>query len=144
MQSRITKKPSATITVNNKQLELPVYGGSVGPDVVDIRKLYAQTGVFTFDPGFTSTASCESQITMLMDESFNVGESHAPWRGNAQAAFVHMQHQTAPAEIKAIFDDAAADLDVAGFRRRRRRGEAEQRQLLGRVHAKAPNRSWAG
>ncbi|ANP44545.1 citrate synthase [Candidatus Viadribacter manganicus] len=65
MQSKITKKPSATITVNNKQLELPVYGGSVGPDVVDIRKLYAQTGVFTFDPGFTSTASCESQITYI-------------------------------------------------------------------------------
>ena len=60
MQSKITTKPSATITVNNKQLELPVYGGSVGPDVVDIRKLYAQTGVFTFDPGFTSTASCET------------------------------------------------------------------------------------
>ena len=81
---------------------------------------------------------------MVVGEGLNVGESHAPWRGNAPAAFVQMQHQTAPAEIKAIFDDAAADLDVAGFRRRRRRGEAEQRQLLGRVHAKAPNRSWAG
>ena len=65
MQSKITKKSPATITVNNKQLELPVYAGSVGPDVVDIRKLYAQTGVFTFDPGFTSTASCESQITYI-------------------------------------------------------------------------------
>jgi citrate synthase len=65
MESKITKKPSATLTVNNKQLELPVYGGSVGPDVIDIRKLYGETKVFTYDPGFTSTAACESQITYI-------------------------------------------------------------------------------
>jgi citrate synthase len=65
MQSKLTKKPSATLTVNNKQLELPVYGGSVGPDVIDIRKLYADAKVFTYDPGFTSTGSCESQITYI-------------------------------------------------------------------------------
>ncbi|MFZ2030151.1 MAG: citrate synthase [Vitreimonas sp.] len=65
MESKITKKPSATLTVNNRQLELPVYGGSVGPDVVDIRKLYSDGKVFTYDPGFTSTASCESQITYI-------------------------------------------------------------------------------
>jgi citrate synthase len=65
MDSKITKKPSATLTVNNKQLELPVYGGSVGPDVIDIRKLYSDGKVFTYDPGFTSTASCESQITYI-------------------------------------------------------------------------------
>ncbi|WP_135210175.1 citrate synthase [Vitreimonas flagellata] len=65
MESKLTKKPTATISVNNKQLELPVYGGSVGPDVIDIRKLYAETNVFTYDPGFTSTASCESQITYI-------------------------------------------------------------------------------
>jgi citrate synthase len=40
-----------------------VLSGSVGPDVIDIRKLYADTGMFTYDPGFTSTASCESAIT---------------------------------------------------------------------------------
>ncbi|MFT3726719.1 MAG: citrate synthase [Terricaulis sp.] len=65
MESKLVKKPSATITVNNKQLELPVYGGSVGPDAIDIRKLYSGGDVFTFDPGFTSTASCESQITYI-------------------------------------------------------------------------------
>jgi citrate synthase len=65
MESKITKKPSATLTVNNIQLELPVYGGSVGPDVVDIRKLYTDGKVFTYDPGYTSTASCESQITYI-------------------------------------------------------------------------------
>ncbi|WP_395648358.1 citrate synthase [Terricaulis sp.] len=61
----MTKKPTATLTVNNKQLELPVYGGTVGPDVVDIRKLYSDGKVFTYDPGFTSTGSCESQITYI-------------------------------------------------------------------------------
>lgn len=49
-------------------VDLPVMEGSVGPKVVDIRKLYAQTGMFTFDPGFTSTASCESQITYIDGE----------------------------------------------------------------------------
>jgi citrate synthase len=46
-------------------MELPVYEGTVGPDVIDIRKLYGQTGKFTFDPGFMSTASCESAITYI-------------------------------------------------------------------------------
>ncbi|MGE3302553.1 MAG: citrate synthase [Hyphomonadaceae bacterium] len=65
MQSKAQPKPPATLTVDNKKLELPVYGGAVGPDVVDIRKLYGETGMFTYDPGFTSTASCESQITYI-------------------------------------------------------------------------------
>ena len=65
MESKLTKKAPATLNVNGKQLELPVYGGSVGPDVVDIRKLYSDGHVFTFDPGFTSTGSCESQITYI-------------------------------------------------------------------------------
>ncbi|MGE0742248.1 MAG: citrate synthase [Hyphomonadaceae bacterium] len=65
MESKIVKKAPATITVDNRTLELPVYGGSVGPDVVDIRKLYGEGKVFTYDPGFTSTASCESQITYI-------------------------------------------------------------------------------
>ena len=65
MESKLTKKAPATLNVNGKQLELPVYGGSVGPDVVDIRKLYSEADVFTFDPGFTSTGSCESQITYI-------------------------------------------------------------------------------
>jgi len=46
-------------------MELPIYRGSIGPDVIDIRKLYAQTGKFTYDPGFLSTASCNSTITYI-------------------------------------------------------------------------------
>ncbi len=48
-----------------KSLELPVYGGSIGPDVVDIRTLYGKTGMFTYDPGFLSTAACASKITYI-------------------------------------------------------------------------------
>ncbi|MEW6644452.1 MAG: citrate synthase [Pseudomonadota bacterium] len=63
MDAKNTKQ--ATLTVDDKSFEFPVYGGSVGPDVIDISKLYAQTGMFTYDPGFTSTASCESKITYI-------------------------------------------------------------------------------
>ncbi len=57
----------ATLSFSNGSpaVELPVYSGSVGPDVIDIRKLYAQTGMFTYDPGFLSTASCQSGITYI-------------------------------------------------------------------------------
>jgi len=55
----------AKLTLGDKALDLPVRDGSIGPKVVDIRKLYGQTGHFTFDPGFTSTASCESAITYI-------------------------------------------------------------------------------
>ena len=56
---------AATLTIDNQAIELPIITGTVGPDVIDIRKLYAQTDHFTFDPGFTSTASCESQLTYI-------------------------------------------------------------------------------
>jgi citrate synthase len=55
----------AKLTVGDNQLDLPVLDGTTGPDVVDIRKLYAQTGMFTYDPGYTSTASCESALTYI-------------------------------------------------------------------------------
>ncbi len=57
----------ATLSFSNgsASVEMPVYKGSVGPDVIDIRKLYAQTGMFTYDPGFLSTASCQSAITFI-------------------------------------------------------------------------------
>src|SRR3954463_13797167 len=56
---------SSPLIVNNKQIELPIKHGTIGPSVLDISKLYAQTGMFTYDPGFTSTASCESGITYI-------------------------------------------------------------------------------
>jgi citrate synthase len=57
----------ATLSFSNgsPSVELPVYSGTVGPDVIDIRKLYAQTGMFTYDPGFLSTAATQSSITYI-------------------------------------------------------------------------------
>src|SRR6201981_2484804 len=59
---------AATLTVGNKTYDFPISSGTVGPDVIDIGKLYAQTGMFTYDPGFTSTASCKSEITYIDGE----------------------------------------------------------------------------
>jgi citrate synthase len=59
-------KGKATLSYDDgKTLELPVYGGTIGPDVIDIRALYGKTGKFTYDPGFLSTASCSSKITYI-------------------------------------------------------------------------------
>jgi citrate synthase len=55
----------ATISVDGVQRDFPVLKGTLGPDVIDISTLYAETGCFTYDPGFTSTASCESKITFI-------------------------------------------------------------------------------
>ncbi|HEY5337358.1 MAG TPA: citrate synthase [Rhizomicrobium sp.] len=64
-ESKAKPAGSASLTYNNKKYDLPVFSGTVGPNVVDIRKLYGDTDVFTYDPGFTSTASCESDITYI-------------------------------------------------------------------------------
>jgi citrate synthase len=60
-----TTAKTATLTVGNKNYDFPILSGTVGPDVVDISKLYAQSGMFTYDPGFTSTGSCQSRITYI-------------------------------------------------------------------------------
>jgi len=56
---------TATLTYGNKRIELPALKPTEGPDAIDIRKLYAEGDIFTYDPGFTSTASCESDITFI-------------------------------------------------------------------------------
>ncbi|MDX1717853.1 MAG: citrate synthase [Anderseniella sp.] len=58
-------KGTAKLSLDGKDYEFNVRKGSVGPDVIDVSKLYGQTGAFTYDPGFTSTASCESKITYI-------------------------------------------------------------------------------
>jgi citrate synthase len=60
-----TNTKKATLSVDGKTVEFPVLSGTVGPEVIDISKLYAQTGMFTYDPGFTSTGSCDSKITYI-------------------------------------------------------------------------------
>lgn len=56
---------TAKLTLDGETFEFPVLKGTVGPDVIDIRSLYAKTGLFTYDPGFTSTAACDSAITYI-------------------------------------------------------------------------------
>jgi citrate synthase len=56
---------TATLNFDGKTTEFPVYSGTIGPDVIDISKLYGQTGAFTYDPGFMSTAACKSSITYI-------------------------------------------------------------------------------
>ncbi len=58
-------KATLSFSDGSPSVDLPVYQGNIGPDVIDIRKLYAQTGMFTYDPGFLSTAACQSAITYI-------------------------------------------------------------------------------
>src|ERR1700692_1573857 len=62
-----SNRETATLTDNTtgRSWELPMMGGTMGPKVIDVRKLYADTGYFTFDPGYTSTGSCQSAITYI-------------------------------------------------------------------------------
>ncbi|MBI4183839.1 MAG: citrate synthase, partial [Proteobacteria bacterium] len=72
VKSGAGKAPSRSVTLNidgtNQAFTYPVLEGTIGPGVIDIRKLYAQTGMFTYDPGFTSTGSCQSTITYIDGE----------------------------------------------------------------------------
>ncbi|USI71769.1 citrate synthase [Sphingomonas morindae] len=72
---------SATLNISDKSFDYKIMEGSVGPSVVDIRKLYADTDMFTYDPGFTSTASCQSGLTyidgdkgVLLHRGYPIGE----------------------------------------------------------------------
>ncbi len=56
---------TGTLTIGDKTHSFPMYDGTLGPEVLDVSKLYAEAGIFTYDPGFTSTASCESKITFI-------------------------------------------------------------------------------
>src|SRR5690606_35168319 len=58
----------AKLSAGGHDAEYAILKGSVGPDVIDIRKLYGDTGMFTYDPGFTSTAACESALTYIDGE----------------------------------------------------------------------------
>ncbi len=60
-----TEKATLTFTDGTPTMELPIYKGTIGPEVIDIRALYGKSGKFTYDPGFLSTASCNSSITYI-------------------------------------------------------------------------------
>jgi citrate synthase len=64
-KKKLEPNSAASMTIRGETIELPVYSGTMGPDVVDISKFYSQTGCFTYDPGYTSTGSCRSDITFI-------------------------------------------------------------------------------
>ena len=67
MADNLSSEKSVTVIDNasGKSTVLPVTSGTIGPDVIDIRKLYAETGMFTFDPGYGATGSCVSGLTYI-------------------------------------------------------------------------------
>ncbi len=65
MENKIKNTGTAKLNVDGKEVDLTVYSGTMGPDAIDVRTLYKGSGKFTFDPGYTSTASTESQITFI-------------------------------------------------------------------------------
>jgi citrate synthase len=80
-ESKIKAAGTASLSLEGKSYVFPVYAGTQGPNVVDIRKLYDQADIFTYDPGFTSTASTESNITfidgdkgVLQYRGYNIGD----------------------------------------------------------------------
>lgn len=99
---------AATLTIDNQAIELPIISGTVGPDVLDIRKLYAQSDRFTFDPGFTSTASCESQLTYIDgDEGILLHRGYSIEQLSEDSSFMEVSYLLLNGELpsKAELDD---------------------------------------
>ncbi|OSZ69061.1 citrate (Si)-synthase [Sphingomonas sp. IBVSS1] len=101
---------TATFGIDGKSAEYPVHKGSIGPEVIDIRKLYANTGRFTFDPGFMSTAACESKITYIDgDEGVLLYRGYPIDQLAEQSSFLEVAHlllngELANAEEQAKFN----------------------------------------
>lgn len=128
--------PAETVTLidntTGKKLDLPLIPGTVGPKVIDIRSLYAQTGYFTYDPGYTSTGSCESKITFIDgDEGILLHRGYAI-QDLAQSSdfmevcYLLLNGELPDAEQKASFDKSITyhtmvheqiNLFLRGFRR---------------------------
>ena len=93
MNTKDTGK-SATLTLGSNQTShLPVRSGSIGPDVIDVGRLYRDTGCFTYDPGFTSTANCSSKITYIDgDEGVLLYRGHPIEQLAQQSNFIEVCH----------------------------------------------------
>jgi len=101
---------NATLNVGDKTFDLPICSGSVGPDTIDVRALYKETGRFTYDPGFTSTASCESAITYIDGEKGVLLYRGYPIEELAeQSNFMEVCHLL-------LFGDLPNDMEMKKFR----------------------------
>lgn len=101
---------TAKLTIGDKTLELPIIKGTEGPDVIDISKLYAESGCFTYDPGFLSTASCDSNITyidgdvgILRYRGYNIAEL-AEKSDFLEVCYLLLEGELPTAEQKKTFD----------------------------------------
>ena len=106
------KTMTLTDNQNGSSVELQVIDGSVGPDVLDIRKLYGQTGMFTFDPGYGATGSCKSGLTyidgdqgVLLHRGYPI-EALANHSDFLEVAYLLLEGELPNAEQKAEFDNA--------------------------------------
>jgi citrate synthase len=108
--------PEKTVTLTDnstgKSVTLPVSAGTIGPDVIDIRKLYAETGMFTFDPGYGATGSCVSGLTyidgeegILLHRGYAI-EDLAEKSDFLEVAYLLLDGDLPTAEEKATFDTA--------------------------------------
>ena len=108
--------PEKTVTLTDnstgKSVTLPVSAGTIGPDVIDIRKLYAETGMFTFDPGYGATGSCVSGLTyidgeegILLHRGYAI-EDLAEKSDFLEVAYLLLDGDLPTAEEKANFDTA--------------------------------------
>jgi citrate synthase len=91
------------LNVADKALDYGVLSGSVGPQVIDIRKLYAQTGMFTYDPGFTSTASCHSALTYIDgDEGVLLHRGYPIGQLAEQSSFMEVSYLLLKGELPSV------------------------------------------
>ncbi|HET7334899.1 MAG TPA: citrate synthase [Rhizomicrobium sp.] len=111
-ESKAKPAGSARLSYDNKDYELPVFAGTEGPNVLDVRKLYAEADIFTYDPGFTSTASCESEITfidgekgVLLYRGYPIGQL-AEHSNFLEVCFLLMHGNLPSKEEKKKFDNA--------------------------------------
>jgi citrate synthase len=104
---------TATFGIDGKSAEYPVHKGSIGPEVVDIRKLYANTGRFTFDPGFMSTASCESKITYIDgDEGVLLYRGYPIDQLAEKSSFLEVAHLLLNGELANAEDQAKFNTNI--------------------------------
>jgi citrate synthase len=113
MNTKDTGK-SATLTLGNNQMShLPVRSGSIGPDVIDVGRLYRDTGCFTYDPGFTSTANCSSKITYIDgDEGILLYRGYPIEQLAEQSNFVEVCHLLLNGELPTKSELAAFDSTI--------------------------------
>src|SRR5262249_54164392 len=102
---------SGKLTIDNKDHSFPIYEGTIGPSVMDIGKLYSQAGIFTYDPGYTSTGRCESKITfidrdegILLYRGYPIGPLAAHW-GFLEPCYLLLYGELPTPAQKADFDN---------------------------------------